>query len=221
MIRPDTPPGAEIICIDAAEGPWGPIPLTLGAIYTVDRIIATIDGVWAVLLAEVEAPSVYAPPWGMVTIGFGLHRFRYLDLPDELTRLLDTTVRRAEPVRMARSQRAWVSRCSPSRRVVSRYCPIRRRGPGRAIQRRPSRRALRPSKAPESIAGSPIRSQSNEAITRSKRRVRAPRSRLGSTSNGLTPPFTEKFSEKSAARSWRQRQANPSSARSALRISST
>jgi len=149
MIRPDTPPGAEIICIDAAEGPWGPIPLTLGAIYTVDRIIATIDGVWAVLLAEVEAPSVYAPPWGMVTIGFGLHRFRYLDLPDELTRLLDTTVRRAEPVRMARRQRAWVSRCSPSRRVVSRDCPLRRKG----SRTRDPEKTVAPRAAPVEGAG--------------------------------------------------------------------
>ena len=98
MIRPDTPPGAEIVCIDAADGPWGAAALASGTVYTVDRIIETIDGAHAVLLAEVEAPRIYAPPWGMVTIGFGLHRFRYLNLPDELTRLLETTARCVEPV---------------------------------------------------------------------------------------------------------------------------
>ncbi len=98
MIRADTPPGEEIVCIDATDGPWGAAALTLGAIYTVERIIATIDGEFAVLLAEVESPRIYAPPWGMVTIGFARRRFRYLDLPDSLTGLLKATARRAEPV---------------------------------------------------------------------------------------------------------------------------
>jgi hypothetical protein len=98
VIRADTPPGEEIVCIDATDGPWGAAALTLGAIYTVERIIATIDGEFAVLLAEVESPRIYAPPWGMVTIGFARRRFRYLDLPDSLTGLLKATARRAEPV---------------------------------------------------------------------------------------------------------------------------
>ncbi|MFM8647112.1 MAG: hypothetical protein ACKOB7_04935 [Methylocystis sp.] len=41
------------------------------------------------MLKEMHPVLSYAPPWGRVIIGYELSRFRYLDLPDGLTRLLD------------------------------------------------------------------------------------------------------------------------------------
>ncbi|MFM8859660.1 MAG: hypothetical protein ACKOEW_06140 [Methylocystis sp.] len=40
-------------------------------------------------MKEAHPDLSYAPPWGCVIIGYALSRFRYLDLPDDLTRLLD------------------------------------------------------------------------------------------------------------------------------------
>lgn len=94
MIDPDTPPGAEIICIDAAAGPYGDGGLRQGAIYTVERIAPAIDGGHVVVLAEIRPWETYAPPWGMVEIGFELKRFRYLDIPASLTALLEEAARR-------------------------------------------------------------------------------------------------------------------------------
>ena len=88
MIRPDTPPGAEILCVDAADGPYGRCGLTRGEIYTVARIARAIDGGHVVILEEIAPWRTYAHPWGVVEIGFELRRFRYLDIPDELTSLL-------------------------------------------------------------------------------------------------------------------------------------
>lgn len=89
MISRDTPPGAEIVCVDATDGPYGECGLTRGAIYTVARIVRAIDGGHAVILEEVSPWSTYAYPWGVVEVGFELRRFRYLDIPDELTSLLE------------------------------------------------------------------------------------------------------------------------------------
>lgn len=89
MIDPETPPGAEIICIDAAPGPYGAGGLVLGGIYTVARIFAAIEGGHVVVVEEIPPWTTYAPPWGAVEIGFGLRRFRYLDIPRELTELLE------------------------------------------------------------------------------------------------------------------------------------
>jgi hypothetical protein len=91
MIAPDTPPGTEIICIDASDGPYGRVSLTLGAIYTVQRIENALYDRYVVFLVELPAEEVYEPPWGLVTIGFELGRFRYLDIPDALAGLLRQT----------------------------------------------------------------------------------------------------------------------------------
>lgn len=93
MIRPDTPPGAEIVCVDAADGPYGHCGLARGAIYTVARIVRAIHGGPVVIVAEVSPWRTYAPPWGVVEVGFELRRFRYLDIPDTLTNLLHETQR--------------------------------------------------------------------------------------------------------------------------------
>lgn len=90
MIRRDTPPGTEIVCIDAAPGPFGNVRLTHGDIYTVFRVAPAINGGFVVLLDEIAPMETYAPPWGLVELGFELRRFRYLDIPRELTRLLET-----------------------------------------------------------------------------------------------------------------------------------
>lgn len=89
MISPDTPPGTEVVCVDDAPGPYGDGGLQRGAIYTVERIASAIDGGHVVVLAEIPPWRTYAPPWGPVGVGFELRRFRYLDIPDALTRLLD------------------------------------------------------------------------------------------------------------------------------------
>lgn len=89
MIRRDTPPGTEIVCIDAAPGPYGNVRLTQGDIYTVCRVAPAINGGDVVLLDEIPPIETYAPPWGLVELGFELRRFRYLDIPKALTRLLE------------------------------------------------------------------------------------------------------------------------------------
>lgn len=89
MISRDTPRGAEIVCIDATDGPYGECGLTHGAIYTVARIVRAIDGGHAVIVEEISPWRTYAYPWGLIEVGFELRRFRYLDIPDELTSLLD------------------------------------------------------------------------------------------------------------------------------------
>ena len=89
MIRPDTPSGTEIICVDASAGPHGAGGLILGALYTVERIETALYGRYVVLLQEAPAIQVYEPPWGLVTMGHDLKRFRYLDIPDELNALLE------------------------------------------------------------------------------------------------------------------------------------
>jgi hypothetical protein len=65
--------------------------LARGGIYTVARIARDIDGGHVVILGEVSPWRTYAPPWGVVEVGFELRRFRYLDIPDALTRLLHET----------------------------------------------------------------------------------------------------------------------------------
>lgn len=91
MIRADTPPGTEIVCIDAAPGPYGESGLQHGAVYTVERTAQAIDGSHVVVVAEITPCETFAPPWGLVEIGFELKRFRYLDIPQSLTRLLEET----------------------------------------------------------------------------------------------------------------------------------
>jgi hypothetical protein len=98
VIRADTPSGTEIICIDASAGPHGAGGLTLGALYTVERIETALYGRYVVLLHEVPVTLVYEPPWGLVTMGFDLKRFRYLDLPDALTALLNDATAALEAV---------------------------------------------------------------------------------------------------------------------------
>jgi hypothetical protein len=96
MIRPDTPSGTEVVCVEAEPGRYGDGRLAQGAIYTVERIVPAIDGGHVVVLSEIPPWQTYAPPWGLVGIGFELRRFRYLDLPPSLTKLLETAKRDAE-----------------------------------------------------------------------------------------------------------------------------
>jgi hypothetical protein len=91
MISPDTPPGTEIVCLDASPGPYGCGGLTTGEFYTVERVERTLDNRNIVLVAELPLTQAYEPPWGIVIIGFELRRFRYLDIPDALSELLGET----------------------------------------------------------------------------------------------------------------------------------
>jgi hypothetical protein len=88
MIRADTPPGTEVVCLDDAPGKLGPSGLSKGAVYTVKLIAPGIDGGHVVLLHEVSEYTAYSAPHGRVRGGFHLYRFRYLDLPLCLTGLL-------------------------------------------------------------------------------------------------------------------------------------
>jgi hypothetical protein len=92
MISPGTPPGADVICIDDTPGPYGAGGLSRGAIYTVDRIEPCVTGGYGVFLREVSPWDSYAPPWGLVTIGFELKRFRYLEIHKSLTAMLSQPV---------------------------------------------------------------------------------------------------------------------------------
>lgn len=80
MISPDTPPGTEVVCIDAC--PFEKY-LTLGACYTVEKIEANEDPPYDLLACLSEVGR--AENWG-----FELRRFRYKDLPDAITRILET-----------------------------------------------------------------------------------------------------------------------------------
>jgi len=91
MISPDTSPGTDVICIDDNAGPFGAGGLRKGMIYTVARIVPAITGGYAVVLAELAPWEGFAPPWGVVEVGFDLKRFRYLNIPKSLTELLTTT----------------------------------------------------------------------------------------------------------------------------------
>ncbi len=88
MISPETPPGTEVVCVEAGPGRYGDGGLLHGANYTVERIAPAIDGGHVVVLSEIPPWQTYTPPWGLVGIGFELRRFRYLDLPNSLTQLL-------------------------------------------------------------------------------------------------------------------------------------
>jgi len=79
MISPDTPPGAEIICIDTSPGAYGPCPLSLGALYTVKEMVFSKTDGYGVVLHEVPVRLVWR---GIIPhrLGWGLRRFRYPDL---------------------------------------------------------------------------------------------------------------------------------------------
>jgi len=96
MISPDTAPGTEIICIDDSSGPYGNGGLRKGLLYTVECIAPAITGGHVVLLIELRPWKTYAQPWGVVDVGFELKRFRYLDIPVELMRLLASAPRQLE-----------------------------------------------------------------------------------------------------------------------------
>lgn len=99
MISPDTPPGAEVICVDDSAGRYGPSGLARGSVYTVDRICQGIHGEFVAILEEVAPTHTFAePPFGKVVVGFALRRFRYLSLPDSLTGLLEARRRVAEKI---------------------------------------------------------------------------------------------------------------------------
>ena len=96
MISPNTPPGTEVVCVEAGPGRFGDGGLRRGAIYTVERIAPAINGGHVVVLTEIPPWQTYTPPWGLVGIGFELRRFRYLDLPASLTGLLDEATKEVE-----------------------------------------------------------------------------------------------------------------------------
>jgi hypothetical protein len=96
MISPNTPPGTEVVCVEAGPGRFGDGGLRRGAIYTVERIAPAINGGHVVVLTEIPPWQTYTPPWGLVGIGFELRRFRYLDLPASLTGLLDEAPKEVE-----------------------------------------------------------------------------------------------------------------------------
>jgi hypothetical protein len=89
MISPDTPPGADIICIDDSPGDYGSGGLVKGGVYTLARVEICVTGGYGAFLQEIPPWESYAPPWGLVAVGFELRRFRRLDLPTCLTALLD------------------------------------------------------------------------------------------------------------------------------------
>lgn len=96
MIRPDTPPGTEIICIDDSPGQYGPSKLHKGEIYTVKSIEVAIDHEFIVLVHEVPPGIGFAPPYGALNTGYLLSRFRYLDLPPCLMEMLTAAPRQLE-----------------------------------------------------------------------------------------------------------------------------
>ncbi len=96
MISPNTPSGTEVVCVEAGPGRFGDGGLRRGAIYTVERIAPAINGGHVVVLSEIPPWQTYTPPWGLVGIGFELRRFRYLDLPASLTKLLEEAPREVE-----------------------------------------------------------------------------------------------------------------------------
>lgn len=96
MIRPDTPPGTEIVCIDDSPGAYGPSGLRKGEIYTVKSIETAIDRDAVVIVYEVKPGVAFEPPYGRLNTGYLLSRFRYLDLPPCLIELLVEAPRQLE-----------------------------------------------------------------------------------------------------------------------------
>lgn len=98
MISPNTPPGTEVVCVEDGPGRFGDGGLRRGEIYTIERIAPAIDGGHVAVVREIPPWRTYAPPWGLVGVGFELRRFRYLDLPPALTGLLESAARENEAV---------------------------------------------------------------------------------------------------------------------------
>jgi hypothetical protein len=94
MISPMTPPGTEVVCINWPKAPVisRHIPLQIGAIYTVRRIVENhlLPGVFGVWLEEI----LNEKHWTGIELAYGLKYFRPLDLGG-LDAFLD--VREKEP----------------------------------------------------------------------------------------------------------------------------
>lgn len=86
MISPNTPPGTDVVCIDDSPGRYGETGLRRGGYYTVDRIVPGIHENFVVLLKDFPLPFGWTII-GLCVIGFSLRRFRYLELPKELSSL--------------------------------------------------------------------------------------------------------------------------------------
>lgn len=69
MISPDTPPGTDVVCIDASPGVYGPVNLTLGWFYTVKRIEKCILP-YAVVVEETPPVLVASAHYGMLQVGY-------------------------------------------------------------------------------------------------------------------------------------------------------
>lgn len=115
MILPDTQPGTEVVCVDDSAGMHGPSGLARGNIYTVDRIRKGLRGEFVAILADVEPSIGYVAPWGVVTVGYALRRFRYLDIPESLTSLLEARRRSVEHITFVEfpEHTVKVSICAP------------------------------------------------------------------------------------------------------------
>jgi hypothetical protein len=79
MIRPDTPPGCEIVCIDDSPGPLGPTGLQKGSIYTLKEIVQGLQRAPLALVEEIDPQQGYVAPHGLVYTGYVLGRFRYIE----------------------------------------------------------------------------------------------------------------------------------------------
>jgi hypothetical protein len=81
MISPHTPPGTKVVCIDASgteiHDGVTPCPLVEGAVYTLAQI-EMWEGRLFALVVEIGDREAFA-----------LRRFRRLDLPESLTKLLN------------------------------------------------------------------------------------------------------------------------------------
>lgn len=88
MISPQTPPGTVVCCINDAPGPYGPVDLVRGKYYTIKQIALSYDNNFVATVSELKPPILFDSRLGKLVIGFGLERFRYIDLPESLTNLL-------------------------------------------------------------------------------------------------------------------------------------
>lgn len=78
MIRADTKPGTPVVCIDDSPGPYGSVEIHVNYRYTIRKISRAETGGYCAFLHEVKPRLTYDERIGMVFLGFGLHRFKYL-----------------------------------------------------------------------------------------------------------------------------------------------
>lgn len=98
MISPHTPPGTKVVALKTVGSPWlfPGCHIVSGRVYTIARIEEiderfrfSPDVVFGAELAELDH-SPLVKPWGSYTPLFPIKYFRRLDLPKEITELLNT-----------------------------------------------------------------------------------------------------------------------------------